>query len=187
MRENVANRDQLKSELERIEQRQRELDAQKGARSNERVVTSSRPESRMEVDEAPRARGRFNLDREAREHMSEGLEVWIPNDVTPSLRNLETQPVRPLMDVVLPGYSPTSTSSGSQVSGASSRLKELGEKLQQQSRERSTRPELPPTWREQPVRNVVIASYKKNTEGNYHRHNRLGLECGTGSQEGLLP
>ena len=37
----------------------------------------------------------FNLDREAREHMSEGLEVWIPNDVTPSLRNLETQPVRP--------------------------------------------------------------------------------------------
>ena len=118
VRENVANRDQLKSELERIEQRQRELDAQKGARSNERVVTSSRPESRMEVDEAPRARGRFNLDREAREHMSEGLEVWIPNDVTPSLRNLETQPVRPLMDVVLPGYTPTSTSSGSQVSGA---------------------------------------------------------------------
>ena len=173
VRENAANRDQLKSELERIEQRQRELDAQKGARSNERVVTSSRPESRMEVDEAPRARGRFNLDREAREHMSEGLEVWIPNDATPSLRNLETQPVRPLMDVVLPGYTPTSTSSGSQVSGASSRLKELGEKLQQQSRERATRPELPPTWREQPVRNVVIASYKKDTEGNYHKHSRL--------------
>ena len=39
----------------------------------------------MEVDEAPRARGRFNLDCEAREHMSEGLEVWIPNDVTPFL------------------------------------------------------------------------------------------------------
>ena len=182
VRENVANRDQLKSELERIEQRQRELDAQKGARSNERVVTSSRPESRMEVDEAPRARGRFNLDREAREHMSEGLEVWIPNDVTPSLRNLETQPVRPLMDVVLPGYTPTSTSSGSQVSGASSRLKELGEKLQQQSRERSTRSELPPTWREQPVRNVVIASYKKNTEGNYHRHNRLDWSAEQGAR-----
>ena len=61
----------------------------------------------MEVDEAPRARGRFNLDREAREHMSEGLEVWIPNDATPSLRSLETQPVCPLMDVVLPGYTPT--------------------------------------------------------------------------------
>ena len=70
VRESAANRDQLKSELERIEQRQRELDAHKGARPKERVVTSSRPESRMEVDEAPRARGRFNLDREAREHMS---------------------------------------------------------------------------------------------------------------------
>ena len=177
VRENVA-----KSELERIEQRQRELDAQKGARPKERVVTSSRPESRMEVDEAPRARGRFNLDRETREHMSEGLEVWIPNDATPSLRSLETQPVRPLMDVVLPGYTPTSTSSDSQVSGGSSRLKELGEKLQQKSRERSARPELPPTWREQPVRSVVIASYKKNTEKRYHRHNRLDWSAEQGAR-----
>ena len=92
MRENAANCEQLKSELERIEQRQRELDAQKGARPKERVVTSSRPESGMEVDEAPRARGRFNLDREAREHMSEGLEVWIPNEATSSLRSLEWIP-----------------------------------------------------------------------------------------------
>ena len=182
VRESAANRDQLKSELERIEQRQRELDAQKGARPKERVVTSSRPESRMEVDEAPRARGRFNLDREAREHMSEGLEVWIPNDAKPSLRGLETQPVRPLMDVVLPGYTPTSTSSDSQVSGGSSRLKELGEKLQQKNRERSARPELPPTWREQPVRSVVISSYKKNTEGRYHRHNRLDWSAEQGAR-----
>ena len=173
VRENAANCEQLKSELERIEQRQRELDAQKGARPKERVVTSSRPESRMEVDEAPRARGRFNFDREAREHMSEGLEVWIPNEATSSLRSLETQPIRPLMDVALPGYTPTSTSSDSQVSGGSSRLKELGERLRQRSRESSARPELPPTWREQPVRSVVISSYKKNTEKRYHRHNRL--------------
>ena len=171
--ENAANRDQLRSELDRIEQRQRELDAQKGARPKERVVTSSRPESRMEVDEAPRARARFNLDREAREHMSEGLEVWIPNDATSSLRSLETQPIRPLMDVELPGYTLTSTSSDGQVSGGSSRLRELGERLRQKSRESSARPELPPTWREQPVRSVVILSYKKNTEGRYHRHNRL--------------
>ena len=161
VRENAANCEQLKSEMERIEQRQRELDAQKGARPKERVVTSSRPESRMEVDEAPRARGRFNLDREAREHMSEGLEVWIPNEATSSLRSLETQPIRPLMDVVLPGYTPTSTSSGSQ------------ERLRQRSRESSARAELPPTWREQPVRSVMISSYKKNTEKRYHRHNRL--------------
>ena len=173
VRENAANRDQLRSELDRIEQRQRELDAQKGARPKERVVTSSRPESRMEVDEAPRARARFNLDREAREHMSEGLKVWIPNDATSSLRSLETQPIRPLMDVELPGYTPTSTSSDGQVSGGSSRLRELGERLRQKSRESSARPELPPTWREQPVRSVVILSYKKNTEGRYHRHNRL--------------
>ena len=58
-------------------------------------------------------------------------------------------------------------------SGSSSRLKELHERLQLRSRESPARAEVPPTWREQPVRSVVIASYKKNTEGRYHRHNRM--------------
>ena len=173
VRENAANCEQLKSEMERIQQRQRELDMQKGARPKERVVTGSRPESRMEVDKTPRARGRFNLDRAAREHMSEELEVWIPTESTSSLRDLETQPIRPLMDVALPGYTPTSVPSSSQVSGSSSRLKELNERLQLRSRESSARGELPSTWREQPIRSVMFSSYKKNTEGRYHRHNRL--------------
>ena len=173
VRENALNCEQLKSELERIQQRQRELDMQKGARPKERVVTGSRPESRMEVDEAPRSRGRFNFDRATREHMSEGLEIWIPTESTSSLRGLETQPIRPLMDVALPGYTPNSTPSSSQVSGSSSRLKELNERLQLRCRESSARVELPSTWREQPIRSVMISSYKKNTEGRYHRHNRL--------------
>ena len=105
--------------------------------------------------------------------MSEGLEVWIPNEATPSLHSLEAQPIRPLMDVELPGYTPTSTSSGSQMSCGSSRLKELHERLQQKSRENSARAKLPPTWREQQVRSVMVSSYKKNTEKRYHRHNRL--------------
>ena len=82
---------------------------QKGARPKERVVTGSRPESRMEVDEAPRSKGRFNLDRAAQEHMNEGLEMWIPSESASSLRGLETQVIRPLMDVALPGYTPSST------------------------------------------------------------------------------
>ena len=89
------------------------------------MVTGSRPESRMEVDKAPRSKGWFNLDRAAQEHMNEGLGVWIPTESTSSLRGLETQPIRPLMDVALPGYTPNSTPSSSQVSGSSSRLKEL--------------------------------------------------------------
>ena len=173
VRENAANCEQLKSELERIQQRQRELDMQKGARPKERVVTGSRPESRMEVDEAPRSKGRFNLDRAAQEHMNEGLEVWIPTESASSLRGLETQVIRPLMDVALPGYTPSSTPGSSQVSGSSSRLKELHERLQLKSRESPARAELPWTWGEQPVRSVVISSYKKNTEGRYHRHNRM--------------
>ena len=173
VRENAANCEQLKSELERIQQRQRELDMQKGARPKERIVTGSRPESRMEVDEAPRSKGRFNLDRAAQEHLNEGLEVWIPTESTSSLRGLETQTIHPLMDVALPGYTPSSTPSSSQVSGSSSRLKELNERLQLRSRESPARVELPSTWREQPVRSVVIPSYKKNTEGRYHRHDRM--------------
>ena len=111
VRENAANCEQLKSELERIQRRQRELDMQKGARPKERTAAGSRPESRMEVDEAPRSKGRFNLDRAA--HMNEGLEVWIPTESTSSLHGLETQPIRPLMDVALPGYTLSSTPSGS--------------------------------------------------------------------------
>ena len=167
VRENAANCEQLKSELERIQQRQRELDMQKGARPKERMVTGSRPKSRMEVDEAPRSKGRFKLDRAAQELMNEGLEVWIPTESTYSLCSLETQTIRPLMDVALPGYTPSSTPSSSQVSGSSSRLKELNERLQLRSRESPARMELPSTWREQPVRSVVISSYKKNIEGRY--------------------
>ena len=113
VRENAANCEQLKSELERIQQRQREHDMQKGARPKERMLTGSRPESRMEVDEAPRSKGRFNLDRAAQEHMNEVLEVWIPTESTSSLRGLEIQIIRPLMDVAQPGYTPSSTPSSS--------------------------------------------------------------------------
>ena len=173
VRENAANCEQLKSELERIQKRQRELDMQKGARPKERVVTGSRPESRMEVDEAPRSKGRFNLDRAAQEHMNKGLEVWIPSESASSLRGLETQVIRLLMDVALPGYTPSSTPGSSQVSGSSSRLKELHERLQLRNRESPATVDLPSTWGEQPVRSVVISSYKKNTEGRYHRHNRM--------------
>ena len=105
--------------------------------------------------------------------MNEGLEVWIPTESTSSLRGLETQTIRPLMDVALPGYTPSSTPSNSQVSGSSSRLKELNQRLQLRSLESPARVELPSTWREQLVRSVKISSYKKNTEGRYHRHNRM--------------
>ena len=176
VRENAANCEQLKSELERIQRRHRELDQQKQkeTRTSEQAVAISRTESRMEVDEAPRSKGRFNSDRAAQEHMNEGLEVWIPTEPASSLRGSETtQPIRPSMDVALPGYTPSSTTSSSQVSGSSSRLKELHERLQLRSRESPARAEVPPTWREQPARSVVIASYKKKTEGIYHRHNRM--------------
>ena len=59
------------------------------------------------------------------------------------------------------------------MSASSSRLKELHERLQLRSRKSPARAEVPPTWREQPVRSVVIASYQKNTEGRYHRHNLM--------------
>ena len=127
----------------------------------------------MEVDEVPRSSGRFNLDRAAQEHMNEGLEVWIPPEPVSSVRGLEAQPIRPLMEVTLPGYIPSSTPGSSQISGSSSRLKELQDRLQLRSRDDSTRQERPSTWRDHPVRSVIIASYKKNTDGRYHRHNLI--------------
>ena len=146
----------MKSELEKIQRRQREFARQKekGFRTTERADAGSRPEPRMEVDEVPRSSGRFNLERPAREHINEGLEVSIPPESVSSVRGLEVPPIGPMMDVALPGYTPSSTPSSSQVSGSSSPLKELHDSLQLGTRDDSTR-------REQPVRSVVIASYKK--------------------------
>ena len=100
----------------------------------------------MEVDEVPRSSGRFNLDRAAQEHMNEGLEVWIPTEPVSSVRGLEAQPIRPLMVVTMPGYTPSSTTGSSQISGSSSRLKELQDKLQLRSRDgsRHDKSDLPP-------------------------------------------
>ena len=76
------------------------------------------------------------------------------------------------MQVTLPRYTPSSTPSSSQISG-SSRLKELQDRLQLRTRDDSTRQEQLSNWREHPVRNAIIASYRKNTDGAYHRHKRV--------------
>ena len=55
LQESVANCDQIKSEKERLQRRQQVVasDKEKKNTTTEPVVTRSRPESRMEVDEAP--------------------------------------------------------------------------------------------------------------------------------------
>ena len=78
----------------------------------------------MEVDEVPLSSGRLNLDRVAQKHMNEGLEAWTMPEPVSSVRGLEMQPIRPLMDIALPKYTPSSTG-GSQTGTGSSRLEEL--------------------------------------------------------------
>ena len=104
--------------------------------------------------------------------MNEGLEAWTPPEPMPSVRGLETRPIQPLMEIALPGYTPSSTG-GSQTGTGSSRLKELYDRLQSKARGNSAREEQLPTWRHHLVRSVVIPSYKKNRDGAYHRHNRM--------------
>ena len=186
VRENAANCEQLKSELERIQQRQRELDMQKVVRPKERMVTGPRPESHMEVDEAPRSKGRFNLDRAAQEHMNEWLEVWIPTESTSSLCGLETQTIHPLMDVALPGYTPSTTPSRSQVSGSLSRLKELNERLQLRNRESPARVELPPDMEGATYQECGDLKLQEEHRRQIPRAQSYGLEHDTESQEGLL-
>ena len=167
---NKANLDRDQAVLER-DQARRELDMMRAEqlqaeRVRENAANCEQLKQALERDQA-------KLETAAQEHMNEGLEVWIPPESASSLRGLETQVIRPLMDVALPGYTPSSTPGNSQVSGSSSRLKELHERLQLRSRESPARADLPSTWGEQPVRSVVISSYKKNTEGRYRKHNRI--------------
>ena len=117
--------------------------------TTEPVVTRSIPESRMEVDEAPRSSGRFNSDRVAQEHMNEGLEAWTPPESVPPVSNLEANRVRPLMDIALPGLTSSSTS-GSQPCSGTSHLRELQEGLQAKTLENAARKPRPATWRVHP-------------------------------------
>ena len=57
IQESVANCDQIKSEIKRLQRRQQAVTSgkEKKRTTTEPVVTRSRPESRMEVDEAPRS------------------------------------------------------------------------------------------------------------------------------------
>ena len=50
------------------------------------------------------------------------------------------------MEVALPGYTPSSTPSSSQIGTGSSRLKELHDRLQSRTGDDSAREERPPTW-----------------------------------------
>ena len=174
-REKEANCEQLRSEIEKIQRRQRELARQKETRTRttEPAATASRLESRMEVDEVTGPSGRFNIDRAAQEHMNLGLEMWIPPEPLPFVHSLDTQSIRPLMEVTLSGYTPSPNTTSSQAGSSTSRLKELHDRLQSRTRDDSMREERPPTWRDHPVRSVIIASYKKNKDSAYHRHNQM--------------
>ena len=130
LRKNVANSDRIKSETERLQRRQQPVASSKEKKrtTTEPVKTRFRPGSKMKVDEAPRSSGGFNLDRVAQEHMNEGLGTWTPPEPVPSMRNLEANRIRPLMDIALPRLTSSSTS-GSQSGTGTSRLRELQERL----------------------------------------------------------
>ena len=76
------------------------------------------------------------------------------------------------MEIWLPELTSSSTR-GSQIATGTSRLRGLQERLQSRARENSAREERPPTRRDHPVRSVIIASYKRNADGAYPRHNRM--------------
>ena len=66
LQEIAANCEQIKSEIERLQRRQQVFANSKERKKKtmtEPVVTRSRTESRMEVDEAPRSSSRFIMDR----------------------------------------------------------------------------------------------------------------------------
>ena len=99
----------------------------------------------MEIDVTPRSGRRFNLDRVAQEQMNEGLDTWTPPEPARSLRDLDSGRIKPLMDIALPGLTPSSTS-GSQAGALTSRLKELQERLQSRTPESPAREAEPLNW-----------------------------------------
>ena len=78
LHERTANCDQLKSELERLQRKQQEFGSRKERKTKtqiEPLMARSRPESKMEVDWAHRASGRFNHGR-----IAQDLDTWTPRN-----------------------------------------------------------------------------------------------------------
>ena len=117
-----------KSELEQMQRLQQETIKSKERKVkaiSELLITRSRPDSKVEVDETPRATGRIYLDRVAQEKINKDLETWTPPEPMLSLRDLKLSQTKPLaVDVALSGLTPSSTA-GSQGSAGTSRLKVL--------------------------------------------------------------
>ena len=70
--------DQLKFELEQVQKLHQEDVRSRDRRMatpSELLMKRSRSDSRMDVDEAPRATGHFNLEKNAQEKMNEDLET----------------------------------------------------------------------------------------------------------------
>ena len=99
-------------------------------------------------------------------YASSALKTPTLDELYKRLRDLDFTQVDEILAVML-------NTSGSQTGMGTSRLRELQERLQSRARENSARAKRPPTWRDHPVRSVIIASYKKNTDGAYHKRNGM--------------
>ena len=168
LQESTASCDQMKSELEWQQRKQQGFASgreRKMKTSIEPLMARSRSNSGMEVYKAPRSDGRSNLDCVAPEQMIDGLDTLTPPEPVPFLRNLETGRIKPRMDIALPGLT-TSSTKCSQAGAVTSRLKELQGVV---PRNRHARLSHSLGGREYPVRSAMIANYKKNTDGAYHR------------------
>ena len=78
LQEETETRNQLKSELGQVQKLQQETTKGReweAKTPSEPLVTQSRSESKMEVDETPRATSCFNFDRVAQDQMREALET----------------------------------------------------------------------------------------------------------------
>ena len=93
--------------MKRLQQESEKSKERKVKTPSEPLMAQLRPESKMEVDKTPRANICFNLDRVAKEQMSEDVETWTPPEPTPSLRDLKLSRTKPLaVDVALPDLTP---------------------------------------------------------------------------------
>ena len=123
--------------MQRLQKESEKSKERKVKTPSEPLMAQLRPESKMEVDKTPRKNVRFNLDRVAKEQMSEVVETWTPPEPTPSLRDLKLSRTKPLaVDVALHDLTPSSTG-GSQISAGVSRPKKLEDRINSRTPENS--------------------------------------------------
>ena len=149
--ESYPEHSSMKRELERAqrEQDKANLDRDQAKLVRDQAILEQEREQEKRLQKNVASSDRIKSETERLQRRQQAVasskeKLRTPPEPVPSVRNLEANRIRPLMDIALPRLTSSSTS-GSQSGTGTSRLRELQDRLQVKALENAAREKRPTT------------------------------------------